>query len=116
MAFHTNRTWGISDVATAAELAEMLTQHSWTLCSGFRLGHLLFLNDATSEDGAQEYCVVREADGATVESITMSWCTEERARRLIEDVLADEDPTVYGTTDLGKIEDRKEHGRCWACA
>lgn len=116
MAFHPNRAWGVADVETAEELAEKLTQHSWTLCSAFRLGGYLFLNDALSEDGAQEYCVVRESDGATVESITMSWCTEERALHHIRTILADPDPYVYGVTDLSRVKEREEHGTCWACA
>lgn len=67
----------VTDSAIAA-LADKLSRYSWTLCTGFRLGDLLFLNDATSADGAQEYAVLRatpNADGThtQIESITCSW-------------------------------------------
>lgn len=55
---HCKRRWSVAPVATAEELAHMLTERTWTLCSGFSVvGHdgYLFLNDATSEDGAGEY-------------------------------------------------------------
>ena len=50
---HRKRRWVISAVPTMEKLAEMLTQTTWTLCSGFYVeGHpYLFLNDATHEDG-----------------------------------------------------------------
>ena len=58
---HIRRRWCVSAVATAEELAEKLTQHTWTLCTGFFVPthpRYLFLNDATHEDGAGEYGVV----------------------------------------------------------
>ncbi len=53
---HAQRRWMVGPVASAEELAEMLTQRTWTLCNGFYVvGHeeYLFLNDATCEDAAQ---------------------------------------------------------------
>src|SRR5687768_9398024 len=76
---HANRRWCIGTVATPEELARMLTDQTWTLCSGFRIaGHerYLFLNDATHEDGAGEWGIVK-VDGSEqvqIESITFSWC------------------------------------------
>jgi hypothetical protein len=87
---HTSRRYRIVDVASAAELAEKLTQHSWCGCNGFRLGAFLYLNDAFSENGAQEFAVVRESDGAQVDSVTFSWCKEDKAREIIERVESDE--------------------------
>ena len=78
---HNRRRWCVSAVATAEELAEKLTQHTWTLCTGFFVPthpHYLFLNDATHEDGAGEFGVVAGGmDGPhiQIESITFSWCT-----------------------------------------
>jgi hypothetical protein len=57
---HRMRRWGVSPVATAEELAHMLSERTWTLCSGFFVaGHedYLFVSDATSEDGAGEFAV-----------------------------------------------------------
>jgi len=74
-----NRRWRITDVATLEELAEKLIHHSWCLCTGFRVivgglggrDELLALNDAFSEDGAQEFAILR--NGVQVESLTASW-------------------------------------------
>ena len=56
---HKNRIYQIiEEVSDVASLAEYLTEHSWTLCTAFKLVTapdaipLLFLNDAFSEDGA----------------------------------------------------------------
>src|SRR5262245_40499359 len=68
---HDKRKFGIITVASTGELVEHLKEHSWTLCTGFALQELLFLNDAFSEDGAQEYAIVRQ--GRQIESFTVSW-------------------------------------------
>ena len=57
---HKNRVHCVGPVASAEELARMLTERTWTLCSGFYVeGHdaYLFLNDSTCEDGAGEFSV-----------------------------------------------------------
>lgn len=74
-----------SEVATEEELAEKLTQHTWTLCAAFKIRDLLFLNDSLSEDGAAEFAVVR--GDRQIESITFGWCTEEQAREYIRRLL-----------------------------
>lgn len=73
-----NRTHRVVSVASIDELAEKLVEHTWTLCTGWELDGLLFLNDSTCEDGAGEWAVVipdqdRRA-GEQIESITFSWC------------------------------------------
>ena len=87
---HSNRIWQVTPVDSAEELANRLTNQSWTLCTGFKLRGFLFLNDATCEDGAQEYAVVEKRhndnrDYRQVESITFSWCTEVDALGYIND-------------------------------
>lgn len=60
--FHAKRRWAVSPVATPEDLARMLTERTWTLCSGFFVqGHdeYLFLNDSTHEDGAGEWGVIK---------------------------------------------------------
>lgn len=85
---HKKRTWTITEIATLEELAEKLTAHTWTGCTGFRLGHVLFLNNSTSADGAQEYAVLYQEinqEFYQIESITFSWCTKEKALEYIND-------------------------------
>lgn len=107
---HTKRVFCVATVATAEELAEKLTQHSWTLCTGFEYAGLLFLNDSFSEDGAAEFAVVR--DGRQVESITFSWCTEAKALKHINEAAAGPG------CDMGAFVPRLERTghRCELCA
>lgn len=87
--FHSKRTWGPPrKVDTPEELAELICEHSWTLCTAFEHAGYLYLNDALSEDGAQEYAVLkRTAKGfRQVESITFGWCDKGRSFALIGDV------------------------------
>ena len=119
--FHANRTWCIHRVDSAETLAEMLTQRTWTLCSGFVIaGHddFLFLNDSTHEDGAGEYGVVHGGVSAErryqVESITFSWCSIADALTYIREAL-------LGAYNPGRevrvsIEMPDRHGRCPLCA
>ncbi len=90
---HTKRHWCITPVGTAKDLAQKITQQSWALCTGFQLQGYLFLNDATSEDAAQEYAAIKvlpKRKYLEVKSITFSWCTPKRALKLILQVLAGE--------------------------
>jgi hypothetical protein len=108
---HRDRVFSVAEVPSAEELAEKITGHTWTLCTGFRLGDLFFLNDSFSEDGAQEYAVIR-AD-RQIETITFSWTSQDRALELIEWLVDG------GTTDMGpltpQIDDAQNH-RCLLCA
>jgi len=88
---HERRTFHVADAASIEDLAEKVTECTWTLCTGFRLRvegqELLFLNDSTSENGAQEYAVFTP-DGTQIESITFGWCDAAAAEQHIRDVLA----------------------------
>ena len=113
------RVWAVRNVESAAKLAELLTQFNWTGCTGFRLGGYLFLNDATSPDGAQEYGIVREKDGLQVESVTISWCTQEQAQKYIEAAVRGEyDGYAWesGIDIARQVQTPAEHGRCHLCA
>jgi hypothetical protein len=121
---HRNRRWGIGSVDTAQELAAMLSQRTWTLCSGFYvLGHpqFLFLNDATCEDGAGEYGVVKVMSPSAwmqIESITFSWCAPAKALEHIVATLAgqyDANDFAFGIDLGGRLEERFTH-RCHLCA
>ena len=90
---HKQRIWTLARVASAEELAEKLAGRTWTMCSGFALEErpdLLFLNDSFSEDGAQEYAVVRREgdDLYQVESITFGWMDRDEALVTIRGLLA----------------------------
>jgi hypothetical protein len=104
---HTERVFKFAeDVTSVARLAESLTQRTWTLCTAFRLmtapgaEPLLFLNDSFSEDGAQEYAVVR--NGRQIESITFSWCSRAEAHNYIAWLVGG------GGGDYGAVEVRLE--------
>lgn len=122
---HRTRRWVIYPVATAEELATMLAQRSWTLCSGFYLaGHpeYFLLNDATSEDGAGEFGVVKAISlGAwtQIESITFSWCDVPQAAEHIRRIIAGEyDASAFALSlDLtGRLDTANQQHRCHLCA
>ena len=92
---HKRRVHCVGSVDTAEHLAQKLTGSAWCLCTGFYVeGHpeYLFLSDATHEDGAGEYGVIKKTpDGfLQVESITFSWCDVPKARDYIERTLRGE--------------------------
>ncbi len=107
------RRWQVADINDAAELARKLTEHSWTLCTGFRHRGFLFLNDSTCEDAPAEFCVVREADSRQVETITVGWCSAHRALSLITE-LTEGRLEDHGQFSV-RIETPDEHGRCSLC-
>lgn len=119
---HKSRTWAIHIVETIDELTKKLTERTWTLCTGFTVAgqqQYLFLNDATCEDGAQEYAVVKRIGDRLiqVESITFSWCDSTQARVYIEQALrGDYDRDGWAVSQSLHIEDGKTHGRCPHCA
>ncbi|MFO0966124.1 MAG: hypothetical protein U0793_11150 [Gemmataceae bacterium] len=118
------RRWCVSPVAAAEELAAMLTERTWTLCSGFYVQanpHYLFLNDATHEDGAAEFGVIAGGmDGpyVQIESITISWCTLDAALDYIRRTLAGEyDASNFARAiNLAGRLDRPDQHRCPLCA
>ena len=118
---HGQRRYFVSSAPSAEELARKLTAHTWTLCTGFRLGGYLFLNDSTHEDGAQEYAIYREPKGTLelfrqVESITFSWCSYEEALGYITRVLRGEFDGGSWEAPVPLVEDKATHGVCGFCA
>jgi len=55
--FHDTRHWCVSQVESIDELVDKLGNYNWCCCSDFQINNVLWLNDATGEDGAQEYAV-----------------------------------------------------------
>src|SRR5437016_3950890 len=118
------RRWCVGPIATAEELAEKLTQRTWTLCTGFYVQahpQYLFLNDATCEDGAGEYGVVAgglSGPHVQIESITFSWCTIEQALDYIRKTLAgefDASSFAHGLDLAGRLDPPERHA-CPFCA
>jgi hypothetical protein len=69
------------DESQLDELAQKIRGTTWTLCTGFEFGGVMFLNDSFSEDGAQEYAAIipdktNPQVGIQVESITFGWVRE----------------------------------------
>ena len=101
-------------------LAEKLSNHSWCCCNGFRLGKYLFLNDAFSEDGAQEFGVLID-DGGDVyrqlDSATISWMEADDVLAYVLSVSNGElDDAAYATLPKDRVQTPKERGRCRLCA
>jgi hypothetical protein len=113
--FHSYRPWSVTDADTPATLAEKLTQYTWSVSNGCRLGYYLFLNDSTGPDGAQEFGVIHEPTMRQVESITFSWCSEEEALKYIQEVLNGEYKPYTEPLDL-TIQTPDVHEECALCA
>jgi len=62
---HHHRRFGVITVQSVGELVDNLTEHIWTLCTGFSRQGLFFLNDSFPGDGAQEYRGLRELPGSS---------------------------------------------------
>ena len=79
---HGNRRFGVYDVTSVGELVENFTRHTWTLCTVFSLQDLMFCNDSLSEDGAQEYALVRA--GQQIASLTVSWMSRAEVHNTLD--------------------------------
>lgn len=121
---HSSRVWCVAEVATPEELAANMTSTTWCCCAAFRIAgypNYVWVNDATSEDGAQEYGVCRiDPDTGSirqVESITFSWTTYESALEMIRSTLAGHDDTNdwFGPA-TPTLQTAEEHDRCRHCA
>lgn len=103
---HRNRRHKIEASLTIEQAAEKLANHTQVVCSAFQVGPLLLLNDSTSEDGAQEYAVVR--DGRQIESLTVSWMKEAKLLEFLRHLISDPDSGV----DMGAVSIRP-HGSAY---
>lgn len=118
---HTKRRFCVTQAQAQSpeQLARDLCERTWTCCTGFQFGSYLFLNDSTSEDGAQEYAVIliRDASFLQIESITFGWCTEAEALRYVQDALAGKmDENSFAKPVELCLELPEAHGRCHLCA
>jgi hypothetical protein len=117
---HKRRRWMITRAKTPEQLARDLTEQTWTLCTGFELEGYLFLNDSTSEDGAQEYAIVLSLPDGTyvqIESITFGWCSFHKALANIEHITAGTaDRSEFRHAVAPRLDTPDVHGRCPLCA
>lgn len=116
---HKKRIHCVGPVDTALHLAQKLTGSTWCLCTGFSVeGHpeYLFLNDATHEDGAGEYGVIKKTPEGflQVESITFSWTTADQALDYIEKALRGEFDSQGWPVTVHLDESPRHH--CHLCA
>jgi len=118
---HNDRTWCLTPAESAEDLARKLTETTWCCCTAFAIDRYLWLNDATSPDGAQEYAVLlhKEGDGSflQIESITFSWCSYDEALRFVQQTLRGEDDrNEWARPVQPTLQTAAEHGRCPHCA
>ena len=114
------RSWCVVEVLTAGELAEKLTEYSWTLCGGFRLGQYVYLNDSFSECSAVEFGVVKEVERGSwvqVDTITFGWLNQARALETIHDIRNGNRDSVWAEKiNAPMIQTPEEHKICALCA
>lgn len=111
---HAGRIYRLTPIAEAGDLVDKLVDRSWTLCSAFALGKLIFANDAFSEDGAQEYAVIR--DGRQIESIAFSWVEDrDRTRDYVTSLLEGAPGVDMGPVGL-RIDHPEGSNSCPLCA
>lgn len=121
---HANRVWCVTPKASPEEVARLLSEATWTLCTAIGLSCYLFLNDSTGEEAAQEYAVLKrpaEPGGphVQVESITFGLCDEAKALDYVRKVIAGEfDAGHFATPVRPRLETPAEHKArfCQACA
>jgi len=111
---HKDRIWRVESVTDAATLAAHLTEMTWTGCSAFERNGLLYLNDSTSGDGAQEYAVIRRSDMRQIESVTFRWTRGEDALDWIRSASPEMEPQFEFVLPLSALD--HPVGPCYLCA
>ena len=119
---HMDRVFNVKTCSAEEMIADFEHTRSWTLCSAWRVGDTLYLNDSFSEDGAQEYAVVRiQSDGqqAQFESVTFGWMSAEEIARFIRETWnADLARPEWHELPILAVRVRVDHGDgvCPLCA
>ena len=107
---HASRRCHLVEVDSVGQLVDDFKTCTWTLCTGFSLQGLLFLNNSFSEDGAPEYAVVR--DGQQIESLTVAWMSRAELHNTIDALLQGSD-VDYGP--VHPVIDHAEDHHCPLC-
>ncbi len=117
---HRNRTWSLQSIGGRELLAYKLSHLTWTSCQAFGLEGYIFANDSTGPDGAQEYAVLKASKDLNqlvqIESVTFSWCSEERSLELVKQTcFGDFDHQLFEEIARSRFQTDAEHGRCPFC-
>lgn len=119
---HESRVWCVTPMGSPEDVAQVLTKPMWTLCSAVDLGGYLFLNDAASEDGAQEYAVVKKPTRARgphvhVGSVAFDRLSYDQALDFIRRVLSGQhDARNTARAVDPRLETAAEHRCCRHCS
>ena len=117
---HKDRTFNIKTCSADEMIADFQHTRSWTLCSGWRVGDTLYLNDSFSEDGAQEYAVIRVMPDSAIQfdSVTFGWMTPERIAAYIHETWnCDLESPTWKDGWRAPVIVNEEHGKtCPLCA
>jgi hypothetical protein len=107
---HASRRFHLIEVDSVGQLVDDFKKCTWTLYTGFAFQGLLFLNESCSEDGAQEYAVVR--DGQQIASLTVAWMSRAELHKTIDALLQGRD-VDYGP--VHSVIDHAEDHHCPLC-
>lgn len=118
---HPSRGFRIDAVDSVDELSERLAAADRCLCSGFRFGAYLFLNDSDEGDPTPEYAVVKspeEPDEPHLQIYTLRPASGDFRRaaallRRLHDASRQRRGSPLGNLYL---ETPAAHGRCHLCA
>jgi hypothetical protein len=111
--FFEHRIYSVREYTDVGELAGLIDETTWTLCTGFEIGDVLLVNDSTGPDGAQVYAALDER--GQFESIAFSWMTVEKAVDCIVALLTQ--PRTYLIEGATARTDHQAHfgGSCSRC-
>lgn len=89
---HPNRRFRVRDrsALSVSAFAAELADQTHLCCQGYQYKNLLLVNDATCEDGVQEFALVR--DGRHIDHLNCSWNDADRVARLLEMHMNSTDP------------------------
>ena len=117
---HKDRRWCMHLAVDVDDLAEKLTNFTWSTCQAFQLKGYLFLNDSDSREEAQRYVVLQRLPDETlteIESITLNWSTAARVLEQLHRVVSGEYdmPAEQAERVDVTVEKPEKHGICDAC-
>ena len=112
---HKSRRYVVRAMATLADTVAKLAHGNYCGCVGISFNGTVYLNDATSGDGVEEWAVFR--NGRQVESITFGWMSPAEIEETVRRMDAEPWDAFKGRgSSLPQIQTRQEHGTCPCCA
>lgn len=92
-----DRVYALTVVSSKEELLERFSMSSWSLCTAFQLGDLVFANSSRAASGTQEFAVIY--DDQQIESLPISRMTPHELSTSL-DWLVHGGETFLGVVDL----------------